>query len=176
MPLPAAVGAALAVGGALAALQALRLAVRRSDALRRLCSLSGVSVSSFQIGWRSTAAVRAFEAVARRAPRFWRAWFGAGMAVALASMVVAVALLVMTLCGAFGRLVARVGGASASAATAAAGPGQLEFTPVIPGVNLPLDQLPYYAMALAMSVVLHELGHGVAAVVCALWVVRAPGC
>ena len=36
-------------------------------------------------------------------------------------------------------------------------------TPIIPGVTLPWDQLPYMAVAVAVGVVLHELMHGYAA-------------
>lgn len=36
-------------------------------------------------------------------------------------------------------------------------------TPIVPGVTLPWDQLPYLAVAVVVSVVLHELMHGYAA-------------
>ena len=52
-----------------------------------------------------------------------------------------------------------LGGASVGEAAAqSAG-----VTPIIPGVTLPWDQLPYFAVAVATAVVLHELMHGYAA-------------
>jgi membrane-associated protease RseP (regulator of RpoE activity) len=52
-----------------------------------------------------------------------------------------------------------LGGASVGEAAAqSAG-----VTPIIPGVTLPWDQLPYLAVAVAVAVVLHELMHGYAA-------------
>jgi len=52
-----------------------------------------------------------------------------------------------------------LGGASVGEAAArSAG-----VTPIIPGVTLPWDQLPYLAVAVAVAVALHELMHGYAA-------------
>jgi len=52
-----------------------------------------------------------------------------------------------------------LGGASVGEAAAqSAG-----VTPIIPGVTLPWDQLPYLAVAVVVAVVLHELMHGYAA-------------
>lgn len=38
------------------------------------------------------------------------------------------------------------------------------FEIMMPGVNLPIDEIGYYVSALAVSSVVHELGHGIAAV------------
>ena len=38
----------------------------------------------------------------------------------------------------------------------------LAIQPILPGWNLPLTQLPYYLLAILISVVVHELGHAVA--------------
>jgi Predicted membrane-associated Zn-dependent proteases 1 len=55
---------------------------------------------------------------------------------------------------------ALLGGASVGEAAArSAG-----VTPIIPGVTLPWDQLPYLAVAVAVGVVMHELMHGYAAI------------
>jgi len=39
----------------------------------------------------------------------------------------------------------------------------LAIQPVVPGWNLPLSHLPYYILAILISVVIHELGHALAA-------------
>ena len=36
--------------------------------------------------------------------------------------------------------------------------------PVLPGINLPKSDLPYYLLTILISTVLHEMGHAVAAV------------
>lgn len=38
----------------------------------------------------------------------------------------------------------------------------LAIQPILPGWNLPLSHLPYYLIAILISVVVHELGHAVA--------------
>lgn len=38
----------------------------------------------------------------------------------------------------------------------------LAIQPILPGWNLPLTQLPYYLLAILISVLVHELGHAVA--------------
>ncbi|XP_060653542.1 membrane-bound transcription factor site-2 protease [Drosophila nasuta] len=54
-------------------------------------------------------------------------------------------------------------GAGAAASTAAAAPVvQLEI--LLPGVNLPLQEIGYYIATLVMCTLLHELGHALAAV------------
>eukprot|EP01124_Arcella_intermedia_P036077 TRINITY_DN9372_c2_g1_i1.p1 TRINITY_DN9372_c2_g1~~TRINITY_DN9372_c2_g1_i1.p1 ORF type:complete len:460 (-),score=59.15 TRINITY_DN9372_c2_g1_i1:135-1514(-) len=41
---------------------------------------------------------------------------------------------------------------------------QLVLTPLLPGVNIPNSQLPYYFVALLVSGLIHEIGHGIAAI------------
>ncbi len=62
--------------------------------------------------------------------------------------------------GAVGAFRELLGGASVEKAAAQTS----GITPIIPGVTLPWDQLPYIAIAIATAVVLHELMHGYAAV------------
>jgi hypothetical protein len=38
----------------------------------------------------------------------------------------------------------------------------LAIQPILPGWNLPIAQLPYYLLAILISVVIHELGHAIA--------------
>ncbi|MEM1570800.1 M50 family metallopeptidase [Pyrobaculum sp.] len=52
-----------------------------------------------------------------------------------------------------------LGGAPVQEAAA----GSAGVTPIVPGLTLPWDQLPYLAVAIAVAVVLHELMHGYAA-------------
>lgn len=67
--------------------------------------------------------------------------------------------LFMLISGTFNAVQSLLGGASvAEAASRSAG-----VTPIIPGVTLPWDQLPYMAVAVVLAVVLHELMHGYAA-------------
>ena len=39
------------------------------------------------------------------------------------------------------------------------------FTPIIPGVNLPLSDIPLLMFVLSMSLAIHEIGHAVSAYV-----------
>lgn len=67
--------------------------------------------------------------------------------------------LFMLIGGTLNALNALMGGAEVGEAAArSAG-----VTPLVPGITLPWDQLPYIAMAIAVGVVLHELMHGYAA-------------
>lgn len=43
-----------------------------------------------------------------------------------------------------------------------ANPTYLAIQPILPGWNLPLTHLPYYLLAILISVVVHELGHAIA--------------
>lgn len=42
-------------------------------------------------------------------------------------------------------------------------PSEMDLTPALPGVNLPISDLPFYLLTLVLCSLLHELGHALAA-------------
>jgi len=57
------------------------------------------------------------------------------------------------------------GGGDSDSVSSAAGSDSstyLAIQPILPGWNLPLSHLPYYLLAILISVVIHELGHAMA--------------
>jgi len=49
-----------------------------------------------------------------------------------------------------------------ASSSSSASSSYLAIQPILPGWNLPLAQLPYYLLAILISVVVHELGHAIA--------------
>ncbi|KAI8921142.1 peptidase family M50-domain-containing protein [Powellomyces hirtus] len=128
-----------------------------------------------------------FRSVALRLAPLWRPWFAFGMIVGLGCMVAACGILGVGACRAVVELVGAwygwgVGHASPDPETSVdfranssliistggslgRGVGGNGLVSLIPGVNLPLSQLPYYFAALFVSGVIHEFGHALAAVI-----------
>lgn len=47
--------------------------------------------------------------------------------------------------------------------SASSEPSEPLLTPIVPGVNLAMSQTPYLLISLLLSAIIHEIGHGVAA-------------
>ncbi|XP_030375321.1 membrane-bound transcription factor site-2 protease [Scaptodrosophila lebanonensis] len=82
--------------------------------------------------------------------------FNVGMLLAFLLLPIGIILLIITIFG------GAQGGSNVMATSATTSPGQLEI--LLPGVNLPLQEIGYYIATLVMCTVLHELGHALAAV------------
>ncbi|PIK58428.1 putative membrane-bound transcription factor site-2 protease, partial [Apostichopus japonicus] len=107
----------------------------------------GVQLLTAQIRCYTTYFNRWIFRVGQWFPWFSYYWFELGMWFGIVCIFASVALLVMTLVKAFTE----------------EKPEQV-LTPVMPGVNVPVQHLSYFFAVLLVSGVLHELGHAIAAV------------
>ncbi|KAF0313640.1 Membrane-bound transcription factor site-2 protease [Amphibalanus amphitrite] len=122
-----------------------------------LLEASGVTVRPLQLKWSTRALNRPFQRWGAGGGRLARLWFSAGVWVACALLVPSVLLLLHTV-----HSLLRPAAAEGAAATAA--PPAFVLEPVLPGVNLPAEDVPYYVITLLVCSVYHECGHAVAAV------------
>ncbi|KAI0241860.1 Membrane-bound transcription factor site-2 protease [Lamellibrachia satsuma] len=109
---------------------------------------SGLSVSIGQIRWYTTCFNRLLLRLGQWRPRWVQAWFTWGVYFGIVAMFGAVGVLGMTLINAAKQKPA----------------DKQVLTPVMPGVNLPMNQISYYLLTLLVCGILHELGHAIAAV------------
>jgi len=109
---------------------------------------TGLSVSICQFRWHTTAFNRLFLRIGQWRPRFLRLWFTVGVAFSLLSMLASIFILSLLVIN-----------------TVRQDPVEQQLlTPVMPGVNLPVNQISYYMLTLMVCGILHEAGHAVAAV------------
>ncbi|XP_072370547.1 membrane-bound transcription factor site-2 protease [Scyliorhinus torazame] len=114
----------------------------------------GVSIAPFHVRWQTTFFNRLFMKLGRWRPQLLYLWFSLGMAFGVVSMFVSMLLLAKT----FSQTLALM---------TAEGPtpeNERILQVVVPGVNLPISQMVYFFSAILISGVIHEVGHGVAAV------------
>ncbi|XP_078415688.1 membrane-bound transcription factor site-2 protease [Cetorhinus maximus] len=114
----------------------------------------GLSISPFHIRWQTTFFNRLFMKLGRWKPQLLFIWFSLGMVFGVVSMFVSIMLLAKT----FSQTLALM---------TAEGPtpeNERILQVVVPGVNLPISQMVYFFSAILISGVIHEIGHGVAAV------------
>ena len=107
----------------------------------------GVTLSFAHVRWYTTRFNKLFLLVGTTSKRACRCWFGLGALIGVLLMVLSVLVLCLTLYQAF---------------TAPEGTQQV-LTPVMPGVNLPWNDIAYYLLTLAVCGVFHEAGHALAA-------------
>uniref|UniRef100_UPI00358DFB27 membrane-bound transcription factor site-2 protease-like n=1 Tax=Myxine glutinosa TaxID=7769 RepID=UPI00358DFB27 len=115
--------------------------------------LSGFKLGLFHLQWETTRFNRIFYRLGHGFPTMLDTWFGAGLACSLCSMIWSVYLLSTALVHSIQIL---------TASTSPPSTGQV-LQLVVPGVNLPLEQLLFFLPALLLSAVIHEIGHAVAA-------------
>ncbi|KAI5610234.1 phosphate-regulating neutral endopeptidase isoform 2 precursor, partial [Silurus asotus] len=116
-------------------------------------SSSGVSLSPFHIRWHTSFFNSLFARCARLNPLFLYIWFSAGMVFGVVAMFGSVLLLTRTLLQTLAQMMAETPDGS----------HEQVLQVVVPGVNLPVSQLAYFFIAILVSGVIHEFGHGVAA-------------
>ncbi|KAG0032119.1 Membrane-bound transcription factor site-2 protease [Podila clonocystis] len=150
---------------------------------------SGLLVKPFQVRF-STTGLNSFFFRLGNSPklaRFWRLWYGFGVAFGLLAMVLGWALLMyaairlISLAVGYFMTLWPLGGNSTGQESTAHVQSRSRFSkrdlpaendsedegmvlvPIIPGVTLPISHLPYYLIALLVSGVVHEAGHAIAA-------------
>lgn len=118
---------------------------------------TGLTVKLGRIHWHTTALNRLVVKWASKYPRLLNVSFDAGVWVSIVLLP-----LVFTLHFVWTFFVQSTAASGAAAAAKPATGVGVEL--MLPGVNLPLDEIGYYIAALALCTVLHELGHAFAAV------------
>lgn len=109
---------------------------------------SGISLSICQLRWYTTCFNRAFVRLGQFKPTFMRIWFSMGVVFGLIAMVISLFVLTLMVFNTLRRQPVE----------------QQVLTPVMPGVNLPTNQISYYLLTLLVCGLLHEFGHALAAV------------
>ncbi|XP_075052666.1 membrane-bound transcription factor site-2 protease [Mixophyes fleayi] len=117
-------------------------------------STQGLSISPFHIRWQTTIFNRFFYKWGRWKPNFLYIWFSLGMMFGILAMFGSMILLARTLMQTLNQMMAESPGTQ----------NDRMLQVVVPGVNLPISQLTYFFSAIFISGVIHEVGHGVAAV------------
>uniref|UniRef100_A0A2C9JL93 Membrane-bound transcription factor site-2 protease n=1 Tax=Biomphalaria glabrata TaxID=6526 RepID=A0A2C9JL93_BIOGL len=109
---------------------------------------TGLTISACQVRWYTCIFNRVFLRVGQWKPHFLRIWFTLGIIFSLLAMVASIFLLSLLVVN-----------------TLRQAPVEHQvLTPVMPGVNLPTNQISYYMLTLLVCGILHEVGHAVAAV------------
>lgn len=125
---------------------------------------TGLTVKPFRIHWHTTALNRTVVKWASKYPRPLSLSFDLGVWVSIVLLpIICIAHFAWTffLQSDNGNAAAGSTTGTAASASSAATVG-LEL--MLPGINLPLDEIGYYIAALAVCTVLHEIGHAAAAV------------
>ncbi|KAL6462704.1 hypothetical protein MHYP_G00291260 [Metynnis hypsauchen] len=116
-------------------------------------SANGLTLSPFHIRWHTSLFNRLFARCAHFNPSFLYLWFSAGMVFGVMAMFGSVVLLSRTLMQTLAQMMAET----------PEGSHEQVLQVVVPGVNLPVSQLAYFFVAILVSGLIHEFGHGVAA-------------
>ncbi|KAL4624894.1 membrane-bound transcription factor site-2 protease isoform X2 [Arapaima gigas] len=116
-------------------------------------SSSGVSLSPFHVRWQTGLFNHLFAKCARLNPHLLYLWFSVGMVFGVVAMFGSVILLTRTLMQTLAQMMSQT----------PEGTRQQALQVVVPGVNLPFSQLAYFFIAILVSGIIHEFGHGVAA-------------
>ncbi|KAF7250959.1 Membrane-bound transcription factor site-2 protease [Varanus komodoensis] len=139
----------------------------------------GLTLSPFHMRWQTTLFNRLFYSWGRWKPKFLYLWFSMGMFFGIAAMFGSVVLLGKTLMHTLSQMwsEAPTGQNDQMLQVVAAARMQVDLAlqvllrsvllclwKQVPGVNLPISQLSYFFTAILISAVIHEVGHGVAAI------------
>ncbi|XP_007908777.1 membrane-bound transcription factor site-2 protease [Callorhinchus milii] len=114
----------------------------------------GINISPFHIRWQTTLFNRLFGKVGRWKPQLLCLWFNLGLAFGVVTMFASIILLAKTLV----QTLALMTGETSTVQN------ERILQVVVPGINLPASQMAYFFIAILISGVIHEIGHGVAAI------------
>ncbi|KFP25098.1 Membrane-bound transcription factor site-2 protease, partial [Colius striatus] len=140
----------------------------------------GLSISPFHMRWQTALFNRQFYNWGRWKPRFLYLWFSIGMVFGIVAMFGSVILLGKTLMQTLSQMLTEAPKAQNDRmlqVVVSVFPSGLYlrqknlnlhantvYCKHVPGVNLPVSQLTYFFSAILISGVIHEIGHGVAAI------------
>ncbi|CAF0824980.1 unnamed protein product [Rotaria sordida] len=140
----------------------------------RLLHLFGCHVSIFNIGFSTTSFNGIFDRIGRRNPRLWKIWFTLGIFVAFITAICACLILIFLPLKYIYEFQRSTSSLTKNLSNVIENErDQLSIQPIIPGVNVPLEQLGHFFLALILCTVFHELGHAIAA---SVEQVRVNGC
>ncbi|XP_006627811.1 membrane-bound transcription factor site-2 protease isoform X1 [Lepisosteus oculatus] len=117
-------------------------------------SSNGLALSPFHIRWQTGLLNHFFAKWGRWNPQFLYRWFNLGMIFGVVAMFGSIVLLTKTLLQTLAQMLSE----------SPEGSNEQMLQVVVPGVNLPVSQLAYFFIAILISGVIHEFGHGVAAI------------
>ncbi|CAF2048445.1 unnamed protein product [Rotaria magnacalcarata] len=154
----------------------LRFPNTKRSYIRILRSL-GCHISICNIGFYSTSFNRLFYQIGRKKPHLWKIWFTIGIFVAFITAVFSCSILVfLPLKYIYDRqqpvLFTRQNLTDKNVPIEK-DRDKLWIQPIIPGVNVPLEELGHFFLALLVCTLFHELGHAIAA---SVEQVRVNGC
>lgn len=112
----------------------------------------GINLSFAHVRCYTTKFNKLFHTIGSSSKTVCRFWFGLGVLTGVVLMLMSVAVLAYTLCQFIFSRVSEDGTSS-----------QQVLTPVMPGVNLPWNDIAYYLLTLIVCGVFHEAGHALAA-------------
>lgn len=122
---------------------------------------TGLTVEFLRLQWYTTAINRTIVKWASSYPRLFRLSFDCGILVSVIALpIVFIAHILWT----FFSFVASNTNDVINEATPVSSTHDIAFEIMLPGVNLPLNEIGYYISSLALCTVIHELGHAFAAV------------
>ncbi len=110
---------------------------------------TGLTVKFLRLQWYTTAFNRSLIKWSNKCPRFFATSFDLGVCVSLLLLPTVFVYQIVT---------------SLTSSPSKGNQIDVGFEIMLPGVNLLIDEIGYYVTALAVSSVIHELGHGIAAV------------
>ncbi|XP_035143819.1 membrane-bound transcription factor site-2 protease isoform X2 [Callithrix jacchus] len=128
---------------------------------------NGLSISPFHIRWQTAVFNRAFYSWGRRKARMLYQWFNFGMVFGVIAMFSSFFLLGKTLMQTLAQMMADSPSSyssSSSSSSSSSLHNEQVLQVVVPGINLPVNQLTYFFAAVLVSGVVHEIGHGIAAI------------
>ncbi|XP_046418543.1 membrane-bound transcription factor site-2 protease [Neodiprion fabricii] len=111
---------------------------------------TGITIEALRIRWYTTACNRMIMKWATDRSKFWLAWFNAGVIITILLLPVASFIILKMTFNLWTGQTAKDNSVQT-------------LEPMLPGVNLPLDEIGYYAATLALCSVVHEFGHALAA-------------
>ncbi|CAF0742403.1 unnamed protein product [Adineta steineri] len=139
----------------------LRFQATKRSYLRLLRSL-GCHISILNITFHTTSFNRLFYRIGSNNSRLWKIWFTLGIFIAFLTAICAcLTLIFLPMKYIYDFQQANL--FSTSNLTNKNDRDKLLIQPIIPGVNVPLEQLGHFFLALLVCTVFHEFGHAVAA-------------
>ncbi|XP_014481341.1 PREDICTED: membrane-bound transcription factor site-2 protease [Dinoponera quadriceps] len=112
---------------------------------------TGLEIQILRIKWFTTAFNRKIIKWGMDRSKFWTAWFNAGVIISIILLPIAVLIIL--------KMTFNMWLAGSSSDT---GSGAI-LEPMLPGVDIPFNELGYYVTTLAVCSIVHELGHALAA-------------
>ncbi|KAK2584852.1 hypothetical protein KPH14_006290 [Odynerus spinipes] len=113
---------------------------------------SGLEVQLMRIKWFTTTFNRKIMKWGMNRSKFWTTWFNAGV-------IISIILLLIVMIE-----ILRVTFNICSVGLTVQKNSPVLLKPMLPGVDMPLNEIGYYLITLAMCIIFHELGHALAAV------------